>query len=57
MVRIGKLTLLGVPGEMNAGPGIRIRSLVEKQVGGTAAIVGLANDHLGYFADRAAWRN
>jgi len=55
-VRIGKLTLLGVPGEMNAGPGVRIRSLVEKRTGGPAWLVGLANDHLGYFADATAWR-
>jgi len=50
-IRLGKMMLLTIPGELVVSVGLRLKQQLRK-LGFKPMIVGLANDHLGYIVDR-----
>lgn len=53
---IGDSLLIAVPGEMTVQLGLALKEHARKQGVAHPVIVGLANDHLGYFLTRAEFR-
>lgn len=54
VIRLGDLAILGIPGEMFATLGLDIR---QRSPFRNTLIVGLANDEIGYIADRRGYRD
>ena len=54
VIRLGDLAILGVPGEMFAALGLDIR---QRSPFRNTVVVGLANDEMGYIADRRGYRD
>jgi hypothetical protein len=55
-IRLGDLRFMTIPGEPTTDLGLELRGAAE-EIGITSAwILGLTNDHLGYFTSRADWK-
>ncbi len=47
-LRIGSLVMVGIPGEMASSLGMKVRTELESSGKGTALVIGLVNDLVGY---------
>lgn len=55
-IALGSLRFLTIPGEATTDVGLELRAVAEQIGISSVWILGLTNDHLGYFASRADWR-